>query len=95
MVESSLIDRLHKFLWAQYGSRGLDLCTVDFRLWMSRILDIDPFEEKKGNPVRQRLVDEGRVIVHDTRVEVINPYGEHTSWQDYVTKVIHEYENRQ
>jgi len=93
MVESSQVERLHKFLWAQYGSKGLDLCTVDFRLWMSRILDVDPFEEKKGNPVRQRLVEEGRIIVHDTRVEVINPYGEHTSWKDYVTKVIDEYED--
>ena len=83
---------MHKFLWAQYGSKGLDLCTVDLRLWMSRILEVDPFEEKSNNNVRQRLVDEGRIIVHDTRAEVINPYGEQTSWQDYVNNVINEYE---
>ena len=92
MVETRKIHRLHKFLWAQYGNKGLDLCTVDLRLWMSRILEVDPFEEKSNNNVRQRLVDEGRIIVHDTRVEVINPYGEQTSWQVYVTNVINEYE---
>jgi hypothetical protein len=94
MVESRRINRLHKFLWAQYGSKGLDLCTVDLRLWMARILEIDPFEEKSGNPVRQRLVDEGRIIVHDTRVEVINPYGEQPSWHDYVSRIINEYEEK-
>ena len=95
MVEARRINRLHKFLWAQYGSKGLDLCTVDLRLWMARVLEIDPLEEKSGNKVRQRLVDEGRIIVHDTRVEVINPYGEQTSWDDYVTRVINEYEEKQ
>jgi hypothetical protein len=92
MVESSKIERLHKFLWAQYGSKGLDLCTVDLRLWMSRVLDIDLFEEKSSNSFRRRLVDEGRIIVHDTRVEVLNPYGEHISWSDFVTKIINKYE---
>ena len=57
--------------------------------------DVGSFGEKSSNTVRQRLVDEGRIIVHDTRVEVINPYGEHTSWKDYVTKVINEYEHKQ
>jgi hypothetical protein len=59
---------------------------------MSRILEIDPFEEKSSNNIRQRLVDEGRIVVHDTRVEVVNPYGEQTSWQEYVTMVINEFE---
>jgi hypothetical protein len=92
MVTVDKIERLHKFLWAHYGSKGLDLCTVDLRLWMSRILEIDPFEEKSSNNIRQRLVDEGRIVVHDTRVEVVNPYGEQTSWQEYVTMVINEFE---
>jgi hypothetical protein len=92
MISPDKIERLHKFLWAQYGSKGLDICTVDLRLWMSRILEINVFEEKSNNKIRQRLVDEGRIIVHDTRVEVINPYGEQTSWHDYVSHVINQYE---
>ncbi len=85
-------DKLHKFFWAGYGSKGLDLCAGTIKLWANRVLGVELSDADGLKKVIDDMVAEKRIVVRGSRTEVMNPYDTNVDWGGYVDSVIALYE---
>jgi hypothetical protein len=88
----SKYEKLQKFLWARYGNEGLDLCAGTVKLWMTRLLGIETSDTKGLQAAIELMKSEGRIFVHGSRTEVVNPYEGTVDWGRYAEDTIKEYE---
>ena len=85
MINQECLDRIHRFLWNQYGSKGIDLCSVQTCVWIGRACKLDPVS-KKDEIIKafDKLKSEGKITVYESRVEIHGPNGEHFHWDKLI-----------
>ena len=87
MISKSKLDRAHRFLWNQYGSKGVDICSVQLRVWIGRAAGLDPVKDKDEIiEAVNRLKAEDKIVIHESRVEIHGPNGERFDFQKLISE---------
>ena len=93
-VSKARIELLHKFLYVKYGYKGKDVSDDNLKLWMGRILEINPDRGETFRSYKDRLIREKRIhIDENSRMWVLNP-DDYKDWVEIASKEVENWEKK-